>query len=94
MRNGTTSTTLVAHTNGENGKSSLSVDYSPYLSNMTFDIGNIKEFSRTMSSDISVMRDIQERGLNQLTKIEQNTRPLSDMRDDLSELKKIVKDNS
>lgn len=94
MRNGTTSTTLVAHPNGENGKSSLSVDYSPYLSNMTFDIGNIKEFSRTMSSDISVMRDIQEQGLNQLTKIEQNTRPLSDMRDDLSELKKIVKDNS
>ena len=44
--------------------------------------------------DVSVMRDIQEQGLNQLTRIEQNTRPISGMADDISDIKRMVKDNS
>lgn len=76
---------------GENGKI---IDYTPYMSNITVDLANVKELNRTMSSDISVMRDIQEQGLTQLTRIEANTRPINGMAEDLSDIKRIVKDNS
>lgn len=61
---------------------------------MSIDMSQLRISTTQIQSDISVMRDIQEQGLNQLTRIEQNTRPISGMADDISDIKRMVKDNS
>lgn len=46
-----------------------------------------------IASDITVMRDIQETGMNNLIKIEKNTRPIADILTATEEIRKIVKQN-
>lgn len=47
-----------------------------------------------IQSDISVMRDIQEQGLTQITRIEANTRPISEILAVVNDLYRVVKDNA
>ena len=61
---------------------------------MSIDVSQLRISATQIQADVSVMRDIQEQGLNQLTRIEQNTRPISGMADDISDIKRMVKDNS
>lgn len=61
---------------------------------MSVDVSQLRISATQIQADVSVMRDIQEQGLNQLTRIEQNTRPISGMADDISDIKRMVKDNS
>lgn len=61
---------------------------------MGLDMSALRASALQIQSNVDMMRDIQEQGLNQLTKIEQNTRPISGMADDLSDIKRMVRDNS
>lgn len=60
---------------------------------MQVDMGQIRINTAQIQGDVSVMRDIQEQGLTQLQRIEANTRPISVIRDDVADIKRIVKDS-
>lgn len=59
-----------------------------------FDTTQLRLSVTQIQSDISVMRDIQEQGLTQITKIEINTRPIASILSVIQDLYKIVKDNA
>lgn len=58
------------------------------------DTTQIRITTLQIQTDISVMRDIQEQGLTQLTRIEANTRPISEILDVVNNLYRIVRDNA
>lgn len=55
------------------------------------DVGYIRLTAETLSNNISEMRDIQYQGLHQLEAINKNTYNLFQIKDDMHELKQIVK---
>ena len=55
------------------------------------EVGNIRQYTETLSNNISEMRDIQYQGLQQLEAINKNTYNLFQIKDDIQELKKIAK---
>ena len=59
-----------------------------------FDTTQLRLSTMQIQSDISVMRDIQEQGLTQITKIELNTRPISEILSVVQDIYKITKDNA
>lgn len=59
-----------------------------------FDTTQLRISTTQIQSDISVMRDIQEQGLTQITKIELNTRPISEILSVVQDIYKITKDNA
>lgn len=58
------------------------------------DTTQIRVTTMQIQSDISVMRDIQEQGLTQITRIEANTRPISEILSTLQEMYRIQKENA
>ena len=56
------------------------------------DVSAMRETSQNIADNISEMRDIQYQGLEQLQAINKNTNNLFQIKDDMSELKKIAKD--
>lgn len=63
------------------------------IQTMSVDTSLLRTSVLQMQSDVSVMRDIQEQGLTQITKIETNTRPINEILAVLQDLYKITKDN-
>lgn len=59
---------------------------------ISVDVGNIRLFTETMGNNISEMRDMQFQANGYLQEISKNTYNLHQMKDDLSELKKIARD--
>lgn len=59
-----------------------------------FDTSQLRVSTMQIQSDISVMRDIQEQGLTQITRIELNTRPISEILSVVQDIYKITKDNA
>lgn len=59
-----------------------------------FDTTQLRLSVTQIQSDISVMRDIQEQGLTQITKIELNTRPIAEILSVVQDIYKITKDNA
>ena len=59
-----------------------------------FDTTQLRLSTIQIQSDISVMRDIQEQGLTQITKIELNTRPISEILSVVQNIYRITKDNA
>ena len=59
-----------------------------------FDTTQLRLSTMQIQSDISVMRDIQEQGLTQITKIELNTRPISEILSVVQNIYRITKDNA
>lgn len=78
----------------DDARQDTGIDYSPYLTNISIDVASLKEYSSRIDGNVSVIRDIQEQAVNHLARIEQNTRPISGMADDVSDIKRMVKDNS
>lgn len=58
------------------------------------DTSQLKITTMQIQSDISIMRDIQEQGLTQITRIEVNTRPIRDILTVVQDIYRITKDNA
>lgn len=58
------------------------------------DTAQLKLTTTQIQTDISVMRDIQEQGLTQITRIEVNTRPIRDILSVVQDIYRITKDNA
>lgn len=58
------------------------------------DTTQLRVTAMQIQSDVSVIRDIQEQGLNQLTRIEVNTRPINDILLVCNEMYRLQKENS
>ncbi len=58
------------------------------------DTGQIRASTLQMQSDISVMRDIQEQGLTQITRIETNTRPIGEILSTIQEMYRLQRENA
>lgn len=57
------------------------------------DTSQLRDSTMQIQSDISVMRDIQEQGLTQITRIEVNTRPISQILSVVQDMYQLTKDN-
>ena len=59
---------------------------------IAMDVSSLRATAEILTGNISEMRDIQYQGLEQLQAINKNTNNLFQIKDDMSELKKIAKD--
>lgn len=60
---------------------------------MSVDVVGLRASTSQIQSDVSVMRDIQEQGLTQITKIELNTRPISQILEVVNDIYRYQKNN-
>lgn len=61
---------------------------------ISVDTSQLRISAQQIQTDISVMRDIQEQGLTQITRIEVNTRPISEILTVVQDIYRITKDNA